>query len=98
VIDKAMLQDEDDPATYHLVVAFQSEGLAKPDNLYLSFPTSIPLPVHALCHASLELEQNRKRIQDGAANAYVLECLAEFLAEKIELQGLISGDPHLPRQ
>jgi hypothetical protein len=97
-IDKAMLQDEDDPESYHLVVAFQSEGLAKPDNLYSFFPTSIPLPVHALCHASLELEQNRKRIQDSAANAYVLECLAEFLAEKIELQGLISSDPHLPRQ
>jgi len=98
LIDKNLLQDKDDPDNYHLVVAFQKEGLAEPDNLYSFFPTSIPLPVNALCHASLELEQNRKHLQDGAANHFVLARLAEFLAEKIEEQGVVSDDMHLPRK
>lgn len=48
------------------------------------FPTSIPMPLPVLCHATLALEQNRKRAQQVDANAYVLSVLAEFVAETAE--------------
>ena len=91
-IPAEFLQDSDDPDRYHLVVALQEEGLAQSANLYSFFPTSIPLPLHALCHASLELEQNRKHLQEGEANSFVLQRLAAFLAEIFEQQVTSSGD------
>ena len=93
-IDKSLLRDSDDPDNYHLVVALQEEGLAEPANLYSFFPTSIPLPLHALCHASLDLEQNRKHLQEGDANRFVLQRLAIFLANIIERQLTVSNNPY----
>lgn len=91
-IDKALLRDSDDPDNYHLVVALREDGLAEPANLYSFFPTSIALPIHALCHASLELEQNRKHLQDGEANRFVLKKLAVFLENIVEEQVAASND------
>ena len=91
-IDQTLLKDEDDPDSFHLVVAFLEQGLAEPGNLYSFFPTSIPLPIHVLCHATLELEQNRKHLQEGEVNQFVLRRLAEFLAAKIEEQAKKSQD------
>lgn len=93
-IPAELLRDSDDPDNYHLVVALQENGLAEPANLYSFFPTSIPLPLHALCHASLELEQNRKHLQEGGANRFVLHRLAEFLADIFEQQVTASGDDY----
>ncbi|MFK5947552.1 MAG: hypothetical protein QM500_02130 [Methylococcales bacterium] len=93
-IDQALLRDNDDPDSYHLVVAIQEDGLAEPANLYSFFPTSISLPLHALCHASLELEQNRKHLQEGEANDFVLRRLAVFVANVVEKQLAITGDQY----
>jgi len=91
-IDRSCVSDEGDPDNYHLVVAFLDEGLAEPGNLYSFFPTSIPMPIHALCHATLELEQNRKHLQEGPVNKFILRRLAEFVAIKIEEQARKSND------
>jgi hypothetical protein len=93
-IPTKMLRDSDDPDSYNLAIALRVECLAVPANLHSFFPTSIPMPLHALCHASLELEQNRKHLQDSEVNSFVLRKLALLLADKIEQQIEDSGDPH----
>ncbi|AZP11203.1 sacsin N-terminal ATP-binding-like domain-containing protein [Undibacterium parvum] len=93
-IPEEYLRDHDDPDSYHLVVALPEQGLAEPANLYSFFPTEIPLPLHALCHATLELTQNRKHLQEGEANEFVLERLALFLAMIFEQQTEMSCDSY----
>lgn len=93
-IPAELLRDYDDPERYHLVVAVPEKGLVEPANLYSFFPTSIPLPIHMLCHASLELEQNRKHLQEGEANKFVLQDLAAFVAEIVEQQAAKSGNTY----
>jgi hypothetical protein len=93
-IPRVLLRDKSDPESYHLVVALQEVGLAKPANLYSFFPTSISLPLHALCHASLDLTQNRKHLQEGESNSFVLQQLAKFIAIIIEQQIAFSGDDY----
>lgn len=87
-----LLSDNDDPDSFHLVVALQEEGFADPGYLYSFFPTSIPLPLNLLCHASLALEQNRKHLQENQANEFVLERLASFVTTIVEREALNSGD------
>lgn len=85
-----LLRDEADLNAFSIVVALPEDGLAKPANLYSFFPTSIQLPLPVLCHATLELEQNRKRLQQIAANKYVLSEVANLILEIAQL--ISSGD------
>ena len=76
-------QDQSCPLDFELVVAVpeQEEGdelICSP--LFSHFPTEIILPLPVVCHATLELEQNRKHAQQRRSNAYVLKQLAQFLA------------------
>ena len=60
--------------------------------LFSHFPTEITLPLPVVCHATLELEQNRKRAQHRRSNAYVLKQLAKFLAEIAEVRAKLNPD------
>lgn len=76
-------QDQTSPLHFELVVAVpdQEEGddlISSP--LFSHFPTEIILPLPVVCHATLELEQNRKHAQQRKSNTYVLKQLARFLA------------------
>ena len=71
-------QDQSYPLNFELVVAVpeQEEGdepISSP--LFSHFPTEITLPLPVVCHATLELEQNRKHAQQRRSNAYVLKQL-----------------------
>lgn len=94
MIPTSLLREPNDPEKYELVVALLEDGLADPVNLYSFFPTSIHLPLRALCHASLELEQNRKHLQECESNDFVLQQLALFLAELFENQVTTTGDSY----
>ena len=83
-----LLREKYDPARYDIVIALPHVGAAKPSVLYSHFPTEISFPFPVLCHVTLELEQNRKRAQKIISNAYVLEQLAEHLAEVAERMAL----------
>lgn len=84
VIPADLLRDESDPNAFNIVVALPEDGLAKPANLYSFFPTSVQLPLPVLCHATLELEQNRKRFQQIESNEHVLRMVAEHILEIAE--------------
>jgi len=77
--------DQGEATDYEIVVAVPIKGCGSPGPLYSHFPTDIALPLPLVCHATLELEQNRKHVQQGRkCNGYVLGRLAEFLAEIAE--------------
>jgi len=54
--------------------------------LHVYFPTDVPVPFPALCHATLELDSNRKALNaNSAINRAVLEKLAGLYAETVAL-------------
>jgi hypothetical protein len=92
---EAVASDQGDATDYEIVVAVPVQGADASGPLYSHFPTDITLPLPLVCHATLELEQNRKHLQQGRiCNRYVLERLAEFLAEIAEsVAGKVADNP-----
>lgn len=85
VVPRELLRDQTDPERYELKVAVPSRGFVPTaKTLFCYFPTNVSLPLGALCHATLELEHNRKHPQQIEANQYILSALAEYLAEVAE--------------
>ncbi len=87
--------DQENSRDYEIVVAVPVEGTRTASPIFSHFPTNVILPLPFVCHATLELEQNRKHIQqERAVNIYVLEKLAEFLAEIAEgVASQVTDDP-----
>lgn len=89
-LDESMPRDDvllerDEPTNFELVVAIPTVAQRAGGPLYMYFPTEVQLPLPVICHATLELEQNRKHLQEKrASNKYVLTRLARFLAEIAE--------------
>lgn len=78
-------ENPDDNRQYQIIVAvpMHKEGGGQP--LFSYFPTDIHIPLPVVCHATLELEQNRKHIRQGnTENEYILMRLAELLAQVAE--------------
>ncbi|MCC7263201.1 MAG: hypothetical protein IT369_11850, partial [Candidatus Latescibacteria bacterium] len=72
--------DQGEATDYEIVVALRTDKPGTSGPLYSHFPTDITLPLPLVCHATLELEQNRKHMQQGRkCNSYVLSRLAELL-------------------
>ncbi|MBN8514187.1 DUF3883 domain-containing protein [Accumulibacter sp.] len=91
--EDAIKADQSDATDYEIVVAVPCENTATKGILYSHFPTDITLPLPVVCHATLELEQNRKHAQQKrASNEYVLAKLAEVLADVAENVALSCPD------
>ena len=81
----AVESDQGDATDYEIVVAVPVQAPDALGLLYSHFPTDVTLPLPLVCHATLDLEQNRKHLQQGRkCNGYVLGRLAEFLAQIAE--------------
>ena len=81
----AVESDNSNATNFEMVVAVPMQDPDPAGVLYSHFPTDIDLPLPIVCHATLELEQNRKHLQQGRrCNGYILERLAEFIAEIAE--------------
>ncbi len=93
--EDAVKADQSDATDYEIVVAVPCENTATAGILYSHFPTDITLPLPVVCHATLELEQNRKHAQQKrACNEYVIAKLAEVLAEVAEsVASTCANDP-----
>lgn len=88
-------QDQSGPLDFELVVAVpeqEEDDKSNSSPLFSHFPTEITLPLPVVCHATLELEQNRKQAQPRRSNAYVLKQLAKFLAEIAEVRAKLNPD------
>jgi hypothetical protein len=85
--------DQGETPEFEIVVAVPTNAGARTAPLFSHFPTDITLPLSVVCHATLELEQNRKHVQqERKSNAFVLHRLAEFLAETAEALAAMQTD------
>jgi hypothetical protein len=83
--EAAIEADQSEATDFELVVAVPRGDSGGCTTLYSYFPTDITLPLPLVCHATLELEQNRKHVQQKrACNQHVIAQLAEFVADIAE--------------
>ena len=84
-------KDQDRSLSYELIIAVpevESFNEFKVSPLFSHFPTRITLPLPVVCHATLELNQNRNQIIPCSSNRYVLEQLAIFLVKVAEIRAV----------
>ncbi len=90
---EAVTADQSDATDYEIVVAVPTRSTHTAGILYSHFPTDITFPLPVVCHATLELEQNRKHVQQKrACNEYVIARLAEILTKVAESVASSSPD------
>ena len=73
---------------YEIVIAIpdRKEDVAGPIPLFSFFPTEVLFPYPVVCHATLELETNRKHPQASNVNKFIFKELAGLLASVAESQ------------
>jgi hypothetical protein len=78
------------------------EPFERPVPLHVFFPTKEALPIHALIHASLDLEHNRKRVRESEHDDAVLDHLAAVITRlvrevpaQVALRGLMPSSAAL---
>ena len=77
--------EEHTKTRFRLTVAIPEHGLSVPGRFYCYFPTDAELPLPLLAHATVELDETRKHVNDTRANRHILEALAARIAEVAEL-------------
>lgn len=60
--------------------------------LFCYFPTDVDLPIGAVCHATLRLDDTRKHLTPSPTNRYIVEQLANCLANAAERVANSSSD------
>lgn len=76
--------DDSDSSHYQISIAVPLDEGKRSNPLFSFFPMEVELPLPVVCNASLRLEENRKHPTQGKANRYILEQLAERIAEAAE--------------
>ncbi len=76
----------EDPDRYHAAVGMRVDQAHTAGFLHAFFPTTVPLPLPALFHASLALTDNRDQLQRSEDNDIVLAALATLHVEAAERQ------------
>ncbi|CAK2402064.1 Protein NO VEIN C-terminal domain-containing protein [Vibrio crassostreae] len=87
VPEEYLNSDQNDNYSYELIIAVpevEKVSELKSSPLFSYFPTEITIPLPIVCSATLELTQDRNNITKHESNGFVLECLAEFIAEVAE--------------
>ncbi|SGZ19721.1 DUF3883 domain-containing protein [Moritella viscosa] len=87
VPEEYLTNEQNDKYSYELIVAIpeiETMSELKSSPLFSYFPTEIIIPLPIVCSATLELTQDRNNITKHESNKFVLDCLAEFIAEVAE--------------
>ena len=73
---------------YEIIIAVpdKKEDLPEPMPLFSFFPTEVLFPYPVVCHATLELETNRKHPQASRVNKFIFEEIATLLTRVAECQ------------
>lgn len=73
---------------YEIIIAVpdKKEDLPEPMPLFSFFPTEVLFPYPVICHATLELETNRKHPQASSVNKFIIEEIATLLTRVAECQ------------
>lgn len=79
-------QDGEDATGFEVTIAIPNADRPAATPLFMYFPTEVMIPLPVLCHATLELEQNRKHLAANRnCNRFVLSELATLLGEVAEM-------------
>lgn len=76
---------------YKITVAVPDAAQPSPGCLFCYFPTEAAMPLPLLVHATVELDETRKHLNDTRANRHILKVLAERIAELAELHASRAG-------
>ncbi len=76
--------EENTKSCFRLTLAIPEHQLTGPGRLYCYFPTDVELPLPLLAHATVELDETRKHLNDTPPNRYILGALARQIAELAE--------------
>ncbi|HPD61296.1 MAG TPA: hypothetical protein PKV48_06010, partial [Thermodesulfobacteriota bacterium] len=73
---------------YEIVIAVpdKKEDLTESMSLFSFFPTEVSFPYPVVCHATLELETNRKHPEASDVNKFIIKEIATLLADVAECQ------------
>ena len=71
---------------FKFTLAMPDTGILSPGRLFCYFSTDAELPLPLLAHATVELDETRKHVNDTRANRHILACLAEQIADLAEQQ------------
>lgn len=66
---------------YCVMVAYKEDMSVKPDVLYSYFKTKVQFPVHALVHATFDLNADRNHLDETDANKHILKVICDTLVE-----------------
>lgn len=76
---------------FQVTIAVPNEGQAGPGCLFCYFPTEVQIPLPLLAHATVELDETRKHMNDTRANRHILKVMTERIAELAEQQIVRQG-------
>ncbi|RRK01877.1 DUF3883 domain-containing protein [Opitutaceae bacterium TAV3] len=76
----AELLDEADrrKSRFQILLAVPDNAAASPSSLFCYFPTEAGVPLPLLVHATVELDETRKHVNDTRANRHILAVAAEL--------------------
>ena len=66
---------------YGVMVAYKEDMSAVPDVLYSYFKTKVQFPIHALVHATFDLNAERNHLSETEANKHILRVVCDTLVE-----------------
>lgn len=66
---------------FRVTLAISANRHAGSGRLYCYFPTDVELPLPLLAHATVELDETRKHLNDTRANRYIVSVLATHVAD-----------------
>lgn len=66
---------------YSVMVAYKEDMSVFPDVLYSYFKTKVQFPVHALVHATFDLNAERNHLNETEANIHILRVVCDTLVE-----------------
>lgn len=79
------LLSESTPGEYEVVIAVPLvDSPQGPSLLFSFFPTNVQFPFPVVCHATFELDSNRKYPEEGQLNAFIYGRIAGLLASVAE--------------
>lgn len=71
---------------FQITLAVPEDHAASPGSLFCYFPTEVRVPLPLLVHATVELDETRKHVNDTRANRHILGVVTERIAELAEQQ------------
>ncbi len=66
---------------YGVMVAYKEDMSVVPDVLYSYFKTKVQFPVHALAHATFDLNADRNHLDETEANKHILKVICDTLVD-----------------